>query len=104
MFNWLQRKCIKSIYDLCEGEKGEIVQIRGKIAEHRYLNALGISVGQRLAVARVDITPRERIITAKVGDIEIILDKFQAHNILVEVPVAEEVRIPNLQKELVKII
>jgi Fe2+ transport system protein FeoA len=104
MFNSMKQKCIKPIYDLSEGEKGQIVQIRGKVAEHRYLSALGIKIGQTLTIKRVDNTPRERIITVEIGSMELIFDKYLAHNIQVEVPVVEETREAlDFQKEFVKI-
>jgi Fe2+ transport system protein FeoA len=87
MFNWRQPKIIKPVCDLCEGEKGTIVQIRGKIAEHRYLSLLGIAVGRDVTVDKVVTTPRERIITLVVGDIKFTLDKTLSQNIQVEVPV-----------------
>ncbi len=95
-----QQKCVKPVCDLHEGEKGTIVQIRGKIAEHRHLCALGIAVGHPLAIERVIITPHERIITVKAGDIELILDKYFIRNIYVKVPVAvEERKLSNPKKE-----
>jgi Fe2+ transport system protein FeoA len=104
MFSWHQQKCIKPIYYLQEGEKGQIVLIRGTAAEHRCLCILGITVGQSITVQRVDVTPRGHIITVKAGDIELILDKYLANNIQVEVPIAVEEKIPlNLQKEYVKL-
>ena len=86
MFSWRQKKCFKHICDLQEGEKGKIVQIRGKVAEHRYLSILGIAVGQDIFVEKVIDTPRERIITIATSDIDITLDRTLTHNIQVEVP------------------
>ena len=86
MFSWRQKKCFKHICDLQECEKGKIVQIRGKVAEHRYLSILGIAVGQDIFVEKVIDTPRERIITIATSDIDITLDRTLTHNIQVEVP------------------
>jgi Fe2+ transport system protein FeoA len=86
MIHWRQPKCVKPICNLNEGEKGRIVQIRGKIVEHRYLSLLGIAVGRNITIDRVVTTPRERIITLAVGDIKFTLDKFLSQNIQVEVP------------------
>jgi Fe2+ transport system protein FeoA len=86
MIHWRQPKCVKPICDLNEGEKGRIVQIRGKIVEHRYLSLLGIAVGRSIIIDKVVTTPRERIITLAVGDIKFTLDKIMSQNIQVEVP------------------
>lgn len=87
MFNWRQPKCIKLVCDLCEGEKGTIVQIRGKIVEHRYLSLLGIAVGRDVIVAKVENTRRERIVTLGVGDIKFTPNNMLSQHIQVEVPV-----------------
>jgi Fe2+ transport system protein FeoA len=102
MFHWRQLKCTKPIAELCEGQKGRIVQIRGKVAEHRYLKLLGITVGRDITVDKVVITPREKIITLDVGDIKFTLDKMLCHNIQVEVPVLAGERAGNLIPETVK--
>ncbi|MHB8105316.1 MAG: FeoA domain-containing protein [Dehalococcoidales bacterium] len=104
MISWRKRKCIKPICDLREGDKGTIVQIRGKIAEHRYLCIMGITVGRSLSIQSVMITPRERIVTVKAGDIELVLDKYLSHNIQLEMPVIDGDKKPlNLQKEYAKV-
>lgn len=104
MFHWRQPKIIKPVHDLHEGEKGRIVQIRGKIVEHRYLSLLGMAVGRDIAIDKVVTTPNERIITLSVGDIKFTLDKILAHNIQVEVPlVIGEREAQNLPKEYAKV-
>jgi len=87
MFSWRRRKLVKPIDELNEGEKGRIVQIRGKIAEQRFLNILGIVVGRDISIDRVITTPHERIITITNGIIDLTIHKTLCHNIQVEVPV-----------------
>ena len=87
MFSWRRRKLIKPIYELNEGEKGRIVQIRGKVAEQRFLNILGIVVGRDISIDRVITTPSERIMTITNGIIDLTIHKAFCHNIQVEVPV-----------------
>lgn len=88
MFNCRQRKLVKSIDELNEGEKGKIVQIRGKIAEQRFLNVLGIVVGRDISIDKVVTTPHERIVTITNDIIDLTIHKTLCHNIQVEVPVA----------------
>ncbi len=89
MFSWRrQQKLVKPIYELNKGQKGKIVQIRGKITEQRFFSILGIVVGCDISIDKIITTPRERIITITNGNIELTLDKAFYNNIRVEVPVA----------------
>ena len=87
MFIKRKRIAVKTLCDLHQGDTGKIISIRGKVAEHRFLCFLGITIGRSISVEKVIVTPRERIITIVAGDIDITLDKTLTHNIQVEVPI-----------------
>jgi Fe2+ transport system protein FeoA len=101
MNKWLKENIIKALDDLHQGETGKIISISGKAAEHRYLHLMGITVGRKLTVIKIEITPRERIVTVKAGDIELVMDKHLIHNIRLEVPmISVESRLSNVPNEL----
>ncbi len=104
MFKWKQVMITKPLSDLREGEKGQIVSIRGKPMMHRYLYEKGLAVGSIIAITKLEAQPLESVLTLKAGDHSLTLGSQFAYNIRVEVPldIIEKVTV-DLKKELVQV-
>jgi len=100
MYQWRQIMVKKPLSNSCEGENGNIVQIRGKPAMHRYLYDMGLTVGRSISVKKVEATPLDTSVTVTAGDRIVTLSNKLALNIQVEIPIAIDERvIPDLPRE-----
>jgi Fe2+ transport system protein FeoA len=104
MYKWRQLMVTKPLSDLSEGESGKIVRIRGKAAIHRYLYGMGLAVGRRISIKKVENTPLGSSVTVETGGRISTLSKDLILNIRVEVPATLDERvIPNLPKKYTRV-
>lgn len=104
MFKWRQIMVVKPLSDLCEGKSGKIVQIRGKVPVQRYLYEMGLAVGRRIYIKKVENTPLDSTITIKAENRTSTLKRNIALDIRVRVPLTlDERQIPNRTMEYARI-
>jgi Fe2+ transport system protein FeoA len=75
---------IEYLSNLCEGETGEIVQVRGKPEIHRYLSSVGLIMGRSISVTGAMTTPDKLLLNIQTGDRVAVIDKAIAGNIKVQ--------------------
>jgi Fe2+ transport system protein FeoA len=75
----------KQLSRLIDGEKGEIVKIRGEAALHRNLLAKGLFIGRTIYVEAISPVPMDNHIKVRVNGGFLSLEKDVAANIQVDV-------------------
>jgi len=100
MYKWIEKKEVRPLNKLTEGQKGTIVKIRGKGVTHLYLKELGLKLGAEIMIEKKEVNHNTDAVFVRTDDREIRLEDRLAMNIRVEIVRAySEKNIPNMEKE-----